>query len=314
GGPGAVTFRREKFVAKGGPDGGDGGKGGDVIFRAQSRLQTLMDLTLKRRYVAGNGEKGSKRNCYGSDGQTLVIEVPCGTMIFNEDGEMVADLTESGTEFVAGKGGKGGLGNARFATSTNRVPRYAQPGLPGDEGRFRLELRLLAQVGLVGQPNAGKSTLLKALTRANPKIADYPFTTLFPNLGVLRVDDREIVVADIPGLIEGASQGQGLGADFLRHIDRTQLLIHVVAAGESPEVSYANYATIEKELGASEFDLSQKPIFVVLSKCDLLDSDGIVLYTRFFESKGIDVIPVSGVSGYGMEVLIKRLLTEVPNE
>ncbi len=312
GGPGAVSFRREKYVPKGGPDGGDGGKGGDVVIVASKRLQTLMDLSLKRRYVAENGRSGSKKNCFGSDGADLVIEVPIGTMIFDDSDRLIADLTEYDHRVVVATGGKGGLGNAHFATPTNRVPRYAQSGLPGNELGLRFELRLIAQVGLVGLPNAGKSTLLKALTRANPKIADYPFTTLFPNLGVLRSDDREIVVADIPGLIEGASIGMGLGSDFLRHVDRTQQILHLVALNlDGPEAAISDYRMIRNELIQSSEQLATKPVAVVLTKADLMVEEDVALYVQAFSDIGINPLVISSISGFGIDRLSKWLLKEV---
>jgi len=312
GGPGAVSFRREKYVPKGGPDGGDGGRGGDVVLVASRRLQTLMDLSLKRRYVAENGRAGFKKNSFGSDGIDLRINVPIGTMVFATDGELIADLVTDGMEFVVVRGGKGGLGNAHFASSTHRVPRYAQPGLPGDERSVRLELRLLASVGLVGLPNAGKSTLLKALTRANPKIADYPFTTLFPNLGVLRSDDREIVIADIPGLIEGASNGQGLGSKFLRHVERTQLLVHLVAVNiDGPDATFSDFNVIRNELRCADHDLDQKPTRVVLSKSDYLDEERLSEVVELFRVNGVDIVPISSFSGLGMTEVVQFLLKDV---
>lgn len=312
GGAGAVTFHREKFVAMGGPAGGDGGRGGDIIFLATRCLQTLMDLTLKRRYAAPSGEKGGKKNCYGSDGEALVIRVPIGTMLFSQDDELIADLVTDDQRYIAVVGGKGGLGNARFASATNRTPRYAQPGLPGYELSLRLELRMIAQVGLVGLPNAGKSTLLNALTRANPKIASYPFTTLFPNLGVLRADNREIVVADIPGLIEGAAQGHGLGIEFLRHVERTHVLLHLVAISfDGPDATLADYRTVVHELAQTEHSLAEKPTLVLLSQCDLLDDESLVPYLDIFKANGIDVLPISSVSKLGLTESIQYLLKEV---
>ena len=312
GGGGAVTFRREKFVVMGGPDGGDGGRGGDIVFHATRRLQTLMDLSLKRRYVAQNGQKGGKKNCYGSDGESLVIRVPIGTMIFDESDRLIADLVEDDQTFIPVSGGKGGLGNARFASSTNRAPQYAQPGLPGNEMFLRLELRMIAQVGLVGLPNAGKSTLLNALTRANPKIADYPFTTLFPNLGVLRTDSREIVVADIPGLIEGAAQGHGLGIDFLRHVERTQVLLHLVAINlDGPEATFSDYQTVVHELAQADHDLALKPTQVVITKSDLCDDETLASHLELFKSQGIRVMVISSVARQGLTELCNYLLQEV---
>jgi GTP-binding protein len=310
GGPGSSSFRREKFVPKGGPDGGDGGRGGDVIFTSVSRLQTLMDITLKTKYHAQNGQPGGKKQMFGSNGQNCVIEVPCGTVILDQNGELLADLVTPNQTWVAAKGGKGGKGNVHFATSINRAPLYSQPGLPGESAHVILELRMLAQVGLVGLPNAGKSTLLSAITRANPKIADYPFTTLYPNLGVLKFHDREIVIADIPGLIEGASEGQGLGADFLRHVDRTQTLIHVVAMDlDGPETTWMNYKTVQHELANSSFNLDQKHIIIALNKADMIDPEYVSLYTDLFTSQNIPTVVISGLSGIGISDLIKHLVS-----
>ncbi len=292
GGAGAVSFRREKFIPKGGPDGGDGGKGGNVIFLPNSQKQTLMDLKIKTIYKAGNGEPGRGKNQTGKDGSDLIIHVPKGVMIF-EDDTLIADLTEE-EPFILAKGGLGGKGNARFSTSTNRTPRYAQPGLPGEEKSITLELRLIAQIGLVGLPNAGKSTLLKSLTNANPKIANYPFTTLFPNLGVLRLFDKELIIADIPGLIEGASQGLGLGHDFLRHVARTEILIHLVeAVPNEPEKAYQNYLVINEELKKSEVDLNNKKQIVVLNKIDVLPEEELNKTLKIFKTKKIKIIPIS---------------------
>ena len=318
GGPGSVSFRREKFVPKGGPDGGDGGKGGDVILLATSQLQTLMDLTLKSRYTAPNGQSGGKKKCYGTDGDNLIIRVPCGTMVFDgadpNSKHKIMDLLQDGDTYCVAKGGKGGQGNARFATSVNQAPRYAQPGLPGDERVIQLELRLIAQIGLVGVPNAGKSTLLQRLTHANPKIADYPFTTLFPNLGVLRWNNQERIMADIPGLIEGASQGAGLGATFLRHIDRTELLVHVVPISPGdPEQTWHTYQMICSELGQSEYDLLSKPSVVVLSKSDLVDDHELLAQLSVFQDRGLTAYPVSSATHTGIQTLIQVLMQRTAN-
>lgn len=234
GGPGAVSFRREKYIPKGGPDGGNGGSGGSIVLKVSNKVQTLLDLKFKRKYKAKSGSPGRYKNQYGANAPDLVLDVPVGTIIWDENHDMIADLTELGQTLVVAKGGMGGKGNAMFATSTNRAPRIAQPGLPGEERSVTLELKMIAEVGLVGLPNAGKSTLLKALTNAKAKIGNYPFTTLHPNLGVLHFPDSEIVIADIPGLIEGASEGHGLGIDFLRHISRTKVIVHLVSL-EEPE-------------------------------------------------------------------------------
>jgi len=317
GGAGSVSFRREKFVPKGGPDGGDGGKGGDVILLATSQLQTLMDLTLKSRYMAPNGQLGGKKKCYGTDGESLIIRVPCGTMVFegaSDAKEKIMDLLQDGESYCVARGGKGGQGNARFATSVNQAPRYAQPGLPGDERTIQLELRLIAQIGLVGVPNAGKSTLLQRLTHANPKIADYPFTTLFPNLGVLRWNNQERIMADIPGLIEGASQGAGLGATFLRHIDRTELLVHVVPISPAePQQTWDTYQMIWSELGQSEYDLLSKPSVIVLSKSDLVDDDELLTHISIFQNHNLTAYPVSSATHAGIPSLIQVLMQRSAN-
>jgi GTP-binding protein len=307
GGPGAVSFRREKFVPRGGPDGGDGGNGGNIILHPTSQMQTLMDLKLKSVYKAKNGESGHKKNMHGKDGDDLVIKIPFGTMVFDQDQNLIADLI-SETPFVLAKGGKGGKGNSQFASSTNQTPRYAQTGLPGESKKVILELRLIAEIGLIGQPNAGKSTLLKRLTKANPKIAAYPFTTLYPNLGVLKFEDKEIVLADIPGIIEGASHGAGLGIDFLRHIDRTKFLLHLVEiTPEDPKIAWKNYEIIQKEIQKSQIDLHKKKQLVLLNKTDLIETDKIAKFENYFLKKGVKTIPISAFTGYGIDQLIKKL-------
>lgn len=275
GGNGAIAFRREKFVPKGGPSGGDGGRGGDVIFRADPQLTTLLDYRYLQHHRAENGENGSGNDCNGRDGEDLVLRVPVGTLFRDEEtGEILADLTEPGQEWVAAKGGRGGLGNMNFATPTRQAPRFAQPGKPGEQRTLVLELKLLADVGLIGYPNAGKSTLISVVSRARPKIADYPFTTLVPNLGVVGYKDhRSFVVADIPGLIEGASEGAGLGHQFLRHVERCRVLVHLVDASApdlDPERSLEkDYETINRELERYSAELADRPQIVALNKCDL---------------------------------------------
>lgn len=275
GGNGAVAFRREKFIPKGGPSGGDGGRGASVIFRADPQLTTLLDFRYLQHHRAPNGEGGMGSDCNGRDGEDLVLRVPVGT-IFREEGEeeVLADLAEPGDEWVAARGGRGGLGNMNFATSTRQAPRFAQPGKPGDEKVLVLELKLLADVGLIGYPNAGKSTLISVVSRARPKIADYPFTTLVPNLGVVGYKDhKSFVVADIPGLIEGASEGAGLGHQFLRHVERCKFLVHVVDAAApdlDPERDLEkDYETINRELARYSEELAGVPQIVVLNKCDI---------------------------------------------
>ncbi|MBT5856435.1 GTPase ObgE [bacterium] len=309
GGSGAIGFRREKYIPKGGPDGGDGGRGGHVIFRATRTLQTLMDLKLRQLFKAPPGDGGGKKNKSGLFGKDLIVRVPCGTMVFDKDHTLIADLTTDGEEFIIAEGGKGGRGNQHFATPTNRTPRHFQPGISGESKKVTLELRLIAEVGLVGFPNAGKSTLLKSLTSANPKIGDYPFTTLYPNLGVLKFVDREIVLADIPGLIEGASKGQGLGHDFLRHISRTKLMLHLVAIDpEHPDDLIKQYHTILNELAQSKNKINtSNPMITVLSKTDLVDTDTLDSIITEFKSNGIDVIPLSSHTRQGIPDLIKAI-------
>jgi GTP-binding protein len=275
GGAGHVSFRREKYVPKGGPDGGNGGKGGKVVIQSVRNLNTLLDYKFRQKFLAEDGENGGKSNRSGKDGKNIKIKVPVGTSVFNnETNELMADLVEDGQKVIIAKGGKGGLGNMNFATPTNRAPRYAQPGIPGEEFNLRLELKLLADVGLVGLPNVGKSTLISVISAAKPKIADYPFTTLIPNLGIVKVDDyKSYSVADVPGLIEGASQGKGLGIQFLRHIERTKILIFLLdATSENPK---KDYKTLCHELETFSDELNYKKRLICFSKCDAVDEDRI---------------------------------------
>lgn len=307
GGAGSSSFRREKYVPKGGPDGGDGGKGGDVIFRATPQLQTLLDLKIKHAYHAQNGSPGKAKKQFGLDGKDLLIEVPCGTIVYTPAKDKITDLTHPGDTFVIAYGGKGGKGNVHFASSTNRAPRYAQPGLPGEEKEIILELRLIAEVGLVGFPNAGKSTLLKTLTQANPKIAAYPFTTLTPNLGTLKFPDQEVVIADIPGLLEGASKGVGLGDTFLRHIDRTKLLVYLIEVKESPDETLQNFLTLENELRKSTYNLLEKKRIITLSKVDQVDEACLTATLALFTEKGLKVIPISSFGSIGIAELTDQI-------
>lgn len=276
GGAGCVSFRREKFIPKGGPDGGDGGKGGDVVFQASDNLLTLYDLRLKRVYEAKNGKGGMGRQRFGPAAPDLVVHVPTGTQIFeiaeDETQTLVADLIRDGQSFVACKGGRGGKGNMHFASATMRAPRFAQPGEPGEEKRLRLELKVLADVGIIGLPNAGKSTFIAAVSHAKPKIAPYPFTTLAPNLGVIEDDQgRRIVLADIPGLIEGAHQGQGLGHRFLKHVERTRVLVHLMSVEDlNLDDPMAGFAVVDEELALFDPELAARPQIRVLNKIDLL--------------------------------------------
>jgi len=313
GGRGCVAFRREKYIPFGGPNGGDGGDGGDVIFRVSPSLLTLYDLRLKRRYDAKNGQMGLGSQCNGKNADDLVIEVPQGTLIYElfEDGgeRLAADLTTIGQEWVACKGGKGGLGNMHFKTSTNRAPRYAQPGLPGEEKKLRMELRMLAEVGIIGLPNAGKSTLISAVSAARPKIAPYPFTTLTPNLGVIMGDDGcHLVAADIPGLIEGAHEGQGLGHDFLKHVSRTRVLVHMLAAEETGgDDPFAGFSLVDEELERYDPKLAERPQIRVVNKVDTLTPERIEELKARALTDGLDVRFISAKEGQGLEELVEAM-------
>ena len=274
GGRGCVSFRREKFVPRGGPSGGNGGGGGDVIAVADPQLTTLLDLRYQKLYKAGRGQHGMGSDCHGHRGDDRVIKVPVGTMIRDgATGELIGDLQAAGERVTVARGGRGGKGNAHFVSSTNRSPRFAQPGEPGEERELDIELRLLADVGIIGLPNAGKSTLISVISSVRPKIADYPFTTLVPNLGVVGYDDKSFVVADIPGLIEGAHQGHGLGHKFLRHVTRTSLLIHLIDGSQiEPDDSLKDWRTVNDELALFDPALAQKPQIVVINKIDLAEA------------------------------------------
>lgn len=307
GGNGVVAFRREKFVPKGGPDGGDGGKGGDVTFVADPGLSTLLDFRYRQHLRAGRGRHGEGNNRHGRDGEDVLVPVPVGTVL--RDGEtrqLIADLTEPGQRAVAARGGRGGRGNAHFATATHRAPRRAEPGEPGEERWVELELRLIADVGLVGVPNAGKSTLLGRTSAARPKIADYPFTTTQPALGVVRAPDgRTFVLAEIPGLIEGAHLGAGLGHDFLRHISRTRVLIHVLdlATDRDP---LADFTAVSEELRLYDPALLARPTLVALNKIDLPEARARVGPVSVpLQARGLDVYPVSAVTGEGLGDLLR---------
>ena len=302
GGKGCSSFRREKFVPLGGPDGGDGGNGGNILIKASEKHSTLFHLKDKKIICAQNGKNGSPQKKSGKNGLDQIILVPIGTLIYDENSNLVSDICTSKQEVVVAKGGKGGKGNQHFSNSRKQAPTYSQQGLPGESCRLRLELRLLADVGLIGMPNAGKSTLLKQLTQANAKIGAYPFTTLSPNIGTLQVYDQHITLADIPGLIEGASDGQGLGNQFLRHIDRTRILLHVLdCASFSVEEIWKNYAQILTELEKSNYQLLQKPQLVVLNKHDAIQN--LSELETLFEKKGLGFICVSGLTGYGITKL-----------
>jgi GTP-binding protein len=305
GGDGAVSFRREKYVAAGGPDGGDGGHGGSIIVEADRHLSTLRDVHYKRRYEAGNGSNGAGRKFTGASGKDCVIRVPRGTVVRDENGLVIQDMSQP-DRFVLAKGGRGGWGNKRFATPTRQTPRFAKAGLPGQSAAITMELKMLADVGLVGFPNVGKSTLLSVVSAARPKIANYHFTTLSPHLGVVKAgDERSFVAADIPGLIEGAAGGHGLGHDFLRHIDRCRLLIHVIdVSGSEGRNPVDDYHAIMAELAAFNSELAARPQLIAANKTDLLP-DGIpAAFTEAMRQSGHDVYPVSAVSRAGVEELV----------
>ncbi len=305
GGSGVVSFRHEKFIPKGGPDGGNGGRGGDVIFEVDKQLFTLLDFRYKKKYFAENGNNGLSSNKTGKSGNDLIIKVPCGTEIFNsETNELIADLYEDKQQVVIGKGGKGGRGNAEFATSTNQTPRRCERGISGISLNLHLSLKLIADVGLVGFPNAGKSTLISRVSAAKPKIANYPFTTLIPNLGIVKVDDyKSFVVADMPGIIEGAHIGRGLGIQFLKHIERTKLLVFLIdATSESPK---KEFQTLLNELKLFNEKFTERKKIILLTKSDLLDEKGIEKISKLKFPNKIKSFVISSVSGFGIESVIK---------
>ncbi len=310
GGDGHVSFRRELYVPNGGPDGGDGGRGGDVIFEVDEGLNTLQDYRHKRKYAARDGEAGGKRRCHGADAEDIILKVPEGTVVKEaESGKVIADMSGDNRRQIILKGGRGGLGNQHYATATMQVPKYAQPGQPSRELWVTLELKVIADVGLVGFPNVGKSTFLSRVTNARPKIANYHFTTLNPNLGVVDLPDgKGFVIADIPGLIEGASEGVGLGHEFLRHIERTKLMIHIVdAAGTEGRDPVEDIYKINAELEAYNPDIAGRPQIIAANKIDVIFQDGedpIARLKAEFEPKGILVYPISGVTGAGIRELL----------
>jgi GTP-binding protein len=309
GGRGCVSFRRERFIPKGGPDGGDGGKGGDVIMAATSQKRTLHDFSYKKHFEAPGGAAGQGRQKTGRSGDDLTIPVPVGTVVTNaETGEVLKDFTEDGERFIVARGGRGGQGNTRFKSATHRTPRFAQPGEPGESFTLKLDLKLLADVGIMGFPNAGKSTLISVISSARPKVGDYPFTTLTPNLGVVRHSRGEpFVVADIPGLIEGAHAGAGLGIRFLRHIERTRLLLHLIdAAAIDPDAPLARYDAINRELARYSPELAARPQLVVLNKMDLPGAD---VAAELFEMAAGDLhfLKISAASGEGIDALVHAI-------
>ena len=314
GGDGCISFRREKFVPFGGPDGGDGGKGGDVVFITNTNLSSLQDFRYKKEYRARNGENGRSKNQHGKSAQDLFIPLPVGTIIKNADtGEVVCDLNRKGQEFRLAKGGIGGKGNARFATSTNQAPRIAHPGQEGEELNLKLELKLLADVGIVGFPNAGKSTLISKISAAKPKIADYPFTTIIPNLGVVTYGEgNTFVIADIPGIIEGAHKGAGLGIKFLKHIERTKLLIHMIDVSPLNERdALEDYDKMNNEMGSFSEDLKEKPQIVVLNKTDIIQDDSLKEITDYFLKNSVKVFSISAITGEGIPALLDEVVARL---
>lgn len=311
GGAGCISFRREKYIEFGGPDGGDGGRGGHVYVEATEGLNTLIDYRYKQHFKAGTGIHGMGKNRSGAKGGDVILSVPPGTQIFEEDGEtLIADITRKGQKEILLEGGNGGFGNAHFKTSTNQAPRKANPGAEGEERWIWLRLKLIADVGLLGLPNAGKSTFLSVTSAARPKIADYPFTTLHPNLGVVGIGAEEIVVADIPGLIEGAHEGVGLGTRFLGHVERTSALLHLVDVTDEDVVG--NYLTIRNELDAYGSGLSEKPEVIALSKCDAVDEQEINDKKQALEkATGVDVFTFSSVSKDGLYDVLYTVLAHV---
>jgi GTP-binding protein len=315
GGRGCISFRREKYVPRGGPNGGDGGRGGHMIFRAVRDLNTLLDIKYQQQYFAERGQHGMGKDMHGKNGKDLIIPVPVGTLIRDsETDETLADLISEGQDFVAARGGRGGLGNAHFKTATRQAPKFAQPGEPGEEKTLILELKLLADVGLIGLPNAGKSTLISALSAARPKVADYPFTTLIPVLGVVKREDfRSFVIADIPGLIEGAHHGAGLGFQFLRHVERTSILLHLVDISEMSQGDPAdNFEKINRELELYSPELMKKPMAVAGTKLDIKgDGQRLDRLARYCKDNGYDFFPICAVTGEGIKDLMIYLGNKV---
>lgn len=304
GGNGAVSFRREKYIAKGGPDGGDGGHGGSIIFVADNNVNTLTFFDSRKHFEARNGEDGTKKNMHGLNADDLILKVPQGTTI-SEDGEVLVDMTEVGQEFVAAKGGNGGWGNQHFASSIKQAPDWAKEGLPGDEKEITLELKLIADIGLVGFPNAGKSTLLSVVSNARPKIADYPFTTLEPNLGVVKIHDKDFIFADIPGLIEGASTGRGLGVRFLKHIERTKELLYMISAESENPVG--DFKILKKELKNYSKILADKRAIVAVSKTELLNDEKKAEIKSAFNKAKITPIFFSSVTRENLDKLLQKI-------
>lgn len=321
GGDGRSSFRREKYVPQGGPDGGDGGRGGDIVLVADRNVNTLLDFRYKKKFKAEKGGSGQDGNKFGRNAETVMIKVPVGTLVFDEESqELMADLVENGQQAVVAKGGRGGRGNARFPTSVNRAPTFAEHGEPGEERKLRLELKLLADVGLVGYPSVGKSSLIASVSAARPEIAAYHFTTLTPVLGIVKIDDQtHFVMADIPGLIEGAHEGKGLGIEFLRHIERTRLIVHVLdVSGMEGRDPLEDYRRINLELKAYSEKLATRPQLVAANKMDLPDARGrFPELARILQAEGREVFPISAATGEGVRPLIQRiaeLLAVLPKE
>jgi GTP-binding protein len=317
GGDGVVSFRREAHVPRGGPDGGDGGRGGDVVLLCDAQRRDLSALGRSRHFRAGRGEHGKGKRKHGERGEDLVIAVPPGTVVLGVDGSET-ELLADGQRLVVARGGSGGHGNKRFATSTRQAPRFAERGLDGESGEIELRLKLLADVGLVGLPNAGKSSLLARLTRADPKVADYPFTTVEPNLGTVELDDRQLVLADIPGLIEGAAEGAGLGHDFLAHVERCRLLVHLVEVAPAEGDPMANYRTVREELDGYGAGLDELPEIVALSKVDLVPEDEarreVAEWREHFGSARPAILGISSATGEGLDELVRAIFSALPEE
>jgi GTP-binding protein len=315
GGRGCVSFRREKFVPRGGPNGGDGGKGGDITFYASHNLATLLDFRYRPRHSAPNGAKGEGNNRTGRSGEDIEIGIPVGTVIIEAESQTIlADLTRDGERFIAAKGGIGGKGNAHFTSSTNRAPHFAQDGMPGEERWIILELKLLADVGIIGRPNVGKSTFISRVSAARPKIADYPFTTLVPNLGVVSYGQNQgFVIADIPGLITGAHTGAGMGVQFLKHVERTSILLHILdISGEDYQGAWDLYESINRELGLFNTTLMNKPQIVAINKTDLpVTRERMKKDIDIFREKGIEVLTFSAVTGEGLDEILGRITKQL---
>lgn len=315
GGNGCVAFRREKYVPRGGPSGGDGGRGGNIYLESTEHLNSLLPFKYQPSFRAERGGHGQGNNRHGRDGPDLIIQVPVGTLVYDEEGKLLYEFMRPGERWLAAKGGRGGRGNARFATPTRQAPRFAEPGEPGEERCLRLELKLLADVGLVGLPNAGKSTLLSRISAARPKIADYPFTTLTPHLGVVSYQDKTFTVADIPGLIEGAHRGLGLGHRFLRHIERTRLIAHLIDVSKQTTVEpVGGFHTINRELELYSPQLGQKPQIVVATKIDSADEQRVEAVRRLCRRAGLELVEVSAVTGEGIEQLVRLLAQKLKEQ